>query len=89
MAYSQFRLSGHKLSIETGRWDRRGRGRLPVEERVCPCGAVQTEMHVLEACPLTNDIRGHYEFISWTQLMENRHKFPVQEIVYKLLSRFT
>ena len=45
-AYSQFRLNGHKLAIESGKWNRRGRGRLPVEDRLCPCRSVQTELHV-------------------------------------------
>ena len=36
IAYSQFRVSGHWLAIETGRWNRRGRGRLLVEERLYP-----------------------------------------------------
>ena len=44
LEFSRFRLSGHILAIETGRWNRRGRGRLPVEEWLCPCGGeVQTE----------------------------------------------
>ena len=30
IAYSQFRLSGHELAIESNRWNRRGCGRLPV-----------------------------------------------------------
>lgn len=89
IAYSQFRLSGHKLAIESGRWNRRGRGRLPVEERLCPCGSVQTELHVLECCPLTEDIRAHYEFRSWRQLMDGRDQFMVPRIVYNIMNRFT
>ena len=89
IAYSQFRLSGHKLAIESGRWNRRGRGRLPVEERLCPCGSVQTELHVLESCPLTDNIRAHHEFTSWRQLMDGRDQFMVPRIVYTIMSRFT
>ena len=59
VAYSQFRRSGHKLAIESGRWNRWGWVRLPVEERLCPCGSVQTELHILE-CPLTEDIRARH-----------------------------
>ncbi|MPC20583.1 hypothetical protein E2C01_013536 [Portunus trituberculatus] len=61
--YSQYRVSGHELAIETGRWNMRGRRILPVEERVCSCGAVQTEIHVLESCPLTSDIRARVRFV--------------------------
>ena len=89
IAYSQFRLSGHKLAIETGRWNRRGRGRLPVEERLCPCGSVQTEIHVLESCPLTNNIRNRYSFTSWRQLMDMRDQFNVPMIIYAILSCYT
>ena len=31
ISYSQFRVSGHWLAMETGRWNSRGRGRPPVE----------------------------------------------------------
>ena len=89
IAYSQFRVSGHWLAIETGRWNRRGRGRLPVEERLCQCGAIQTELHVLEECPLTDSVRTHYGFTSWHQLMLHREQFSAAEIVYEILSKFS
>ena len=47
ISFSRFRVCGHNLAIETGSWNRRGRGQLPVEERLCPCGAVQTVPHVV------------------------------------------
>ena len=34
LEFTRFRVSGHSLAIETGRWNRRGRGRLPIEERL-------------------------------------------------------
>ena len=57
IAFSRLRVIGHNLTIETGHWNRLRRGRLEVAERLCPCGDVQTELHVLESCPLTQDIR--------------------------------
>ncbi|MPC59386.1 hypothetical protein E2C01_053405 [Portunus trituberculatus] len=47
ISFTNLRLSGHNLAIETGRWNKRGRGRLPVEECVCVCGLVQLEGHVV------------------------------------------
>ena len=41
IAFTRFRISSHSLAVETGRWNRRGRGRLPLEERLCSCGLVQ------------------------------------------------
>ena len=67
--FTKLRVSGHSLAVETGRWNRRGRGRLPMEERLCPCGAVQTERHVVEACPLTHPLRATHQFHSWEELM--------------------
>ena len=55
-------LGAHSLAIETGRWNRRGQGRLPREQRLCTCGDIQTERHVIETCPLTNPLRQHYGF---------------------------
>ena len=69
LSLTKFRVSGHSLVCETGRWNRRGRGRLPLEERLCPCGAVQTEQHVVEQCPLTYNIRQCYDFFSNTRLI--------------------
>lgn len=57
ISFTRFRLSGHSLAIETGRWNRRGRGRLPIEERLCECGLVQTERHVVEQCHKTQYLR--------------------------------
>ena len=56
IAFTRFRLSSHRLKIETGRW-----AKIPQERRLCPCGAVQTEKHVLCECPLVNDIRLSYD----------------------------
>ena len=53
VSFTRFRVSGHSLAVETGRWNRRGRGRLPLEERLCSCGAIQTERHVVENCPVS------------------------------------
>ena len=33
LAFTRYRVSSHSLAVETGRWNRRGRGRLPMEER--------------------------------------------------------
>ena len=37
ISFTRFRVCGHSLAVETGRWNRRGRGRLPLEERLCTC----------------------------------------------------
>ena len=60
ISFTRFRVSGHSLAVETGRWNRRGRGRLPLEERLCVCGSVQTEKHVVEDCPNTQHFRDFY-----------------------------
>ena len=52
---SRLRLGSHRLKIETGRWSR-----IPRELRLCPCGEVQTESHVLCQCPLTQHIRDNF-----------------------------
>ena len=41
-AFTRFRVSAHSLAVEVRRWNRRGRGRLPLEERLCLCGEIQT-----------------------------------------------
>ncbi|MPC90304.1 hypothetical protein E2C01_085281 [Portunus trituberculatus] len=53
VSWTRLRINGHSLAVEEGRWNRRGRGRLPMEERGCSCGQVQTQRHVTEHCPRT------------------------------------
>ncbi|MPC97365.1 hypothetical protein E2C01_092677 [Portunus trituberculatus] len=53
VSFSRFRLSAQWLAVEVGKWNRRGRGRLPLEERLCPWGVVQTEDHVIKVSLFT------------------------------------
>ena len=69
VSWTRLRLSAHSLAIEEGRWNRRGRGRLPIEERLCTCGSVQTERHVIEECPRTQHIRDRYRFTTVEELL--------------------
>lgn len=46
-------FSAHFLVMETGRWNRRGRGRIPVDTILCRCDKVQTKDHVMTDCPLS------------------------------------
>ena len=50
--FTRSRLSSHRLKIETGRW-----ARIEPEDRLCMCGQIQTEEHVLLYCVLTDHIR--------------------------------
>ena len=49
------------------------KGSFPIEERLCVCGAVQTEMHVVEVCPFLLILDTALIWIVWrTFLMTNR-----------------
>ena len=70
VAFSRLRLSSHRLKCETGRWSR-----LPVEQRLCSCGVIQTESHVLIECPLTEEIRSEFSTLNFnglTRLMQSK-----------------
>ena len=82
IAFTRFRVSSHSLAVETGRWNRRGRGRLPVEERLCSCGLVQSEEHVVSVCPMSQDIRNRYGFTCTKDLLSGRFE---NDIVCKIL----
>ena len=87
LSFTQFRVSGHYLACETGRWNRRGRGRLPLDERVCVCGAVQTERHVVEECPLTQTIRDRNRFSEIGQLFSDNFEPQLTcKIIHNILS---
>ena len=89
VAFTRFRVSSHSLAVETGRWNRRGRGRLPMEERLCSCGAVQSEEHVISFCPLSQHIRDEYSFTGITDLMSrNITDEVVCKIIYQVLNLY-
>ena len=66
---TRLRLGSHYLKIETGRWSR-----LERHLRLCPCGQVQDETHVLLSCPHSDNIRTQYldrlDFSSLAALMD-------------------
>ena len=89
MSFTRFRVSGHSLAVETGRWNRRGRGRLPVEERLCVCGQVQTEQHVVEHCPITSDIRVRYGLYRIQDLFNDKYSNDISvKITHDILNLF-
>ena len=53
VSFTRFRLSSHKLRIETGRWSR-----IPRDLRICECGkGIQDEQHVIKDCLFTEAVR--------------------------------
>ena len=48
---------------------------------------VQTELHVVESCPLTQSIRDLHEFNSWEQLLAKDTDIAI-EIVHSILSTY-
>ena len=89
MAFTRFRLSSHSLAVQTGRWNRRGRGCLPMEERLCSCGSIQTEIHVLCQCPISQHIREEYEFSCVADLISGNFENEIScKIVYRILNLY-
>ena len=52
ISFTRLRLTSHNLRSETGRWSR-----LPAERRLCPCGGIQDEEHIIMSCPKTHALR--------------------------------
>ena len=63
ISFTRMRLSSHYLKIETGRWSR-----IPREERLCQCGELQTEKHVLLECPLLQYLRLIYDDLDYSSI---------------------
>ena len=77
------------MCIETGRWNRRGRGRLPREKRLCVCGEVQTEWHVVEYCPVTRGIRQSVGLTRVEELFSGKYTYDVCcKIVHDILKSY-
>ena len=89
MSFTRFRVSGHCLAIESGRWNRRGRGRLPIEERLCGCGAIQTERHVVEDCPISANIRQYHNLECLEDLFNGKYETEQScKIIHKILTLY-
>ena len=85
MSWTKLRLSAHSLAVETGRWKKRGRERLPIEERLCQCGEVQTERHIIEDCPISQQIRDENNITTANELFERIDHSQVCNIIHKYL----
>ncbi len=80
--YSRFRLSAHRLKVETGRWSR-----IPREARLCDCGIhqVQDEKHFIETCLYLIDLRLEYPNMTF-ELPEFHDQHESASFVYKAMN---
>ena len=89
VSWTRLRLSSHSLAVEKGRWNRRGRGRLPMQERLCSCGVIQTEMHVFENCPISSLVRERNNVTTVSNLFVDRSDYiNVCRIVHEVLALY-
>ena len=88
ISWTRMRVSAHSLAIESGRWNRRGRCRLPIEERVCTCGLVLTEQNVIEACPRTAQLRNQYNYSTVGNIFNMSDYALMCKIAHRILSEY-
>ena len=85
VSWTKIRVSGHSLAVEEGRWNRRGRGRLPLEERLCDCEEIQSERHVIEQC-----LRQKCGITTMKNLLVERDDYvSVCGVIHSILSFYT
>ena len=87
IATTRLRLSAHNLNVETGRW-----ARVPYNDRLCPCGTVQTEDHIICKCPLTADIRSENSDMNFSNIchfFKNSDKVRVCKICARSMRKFS
>ena len=72
IAVTRLRTSSHRLKIESGRW-----ARIPRDLRLCSCGEIQDEEHVLLRCPMSQELRSTFSltanFRSASQLLNAKY----------------
>ena len=86
LQYSRFRLSSHRLKVETGRWSR-----IPRENRLCVCGTghVQDEQHVLCECLMTVDVRNSYPQIAFNMdTLMTLDGTTLAKIIWNIMTKF-
>lgn len=87
VAFTRFCVSAHSLAIEVGRRNRRGRGRLPIEERTCVCSQIQTEVHVTQQCILTQQLTDSCNISYVEELFSDKYSDALTcEIIYQILA---
>ena len=60
-----------------------------MEERLCSCGLVQSEEHVISFCPLSQSLRDNYEFTCIEELMSGRFSNETAcKIIYEVLELY-
>ena len=58
---TRFRLSSHRLKVETGRWSR-----IEKNLRLCSCSnQVQDEFHVLNNCDISHNLRTEFNQLNF------------------------
>lgn len=86
VSFSRFRLSAHRLRVETGRWMR-----IPRNERLCVCNIdIQNEAHVMFHCPITLPIRQTYHIDNiddWKSLYQ-RPLIEICDIIHRIMLEF-
>ena len=87
VSYTRFRLSAHRLRVETGRWTR-----TPRHLRVCTCDHVslQDERHTLFHCNITAQIRTDYDMLdydnNWMKFFNAENHLTLCTVIHKLLN---
>lgn len=90
VSWTRFRVSAHSLAVEKGRWSRWGRGHVPMEERLCSCGQVQSERHVVMECLRTQNIRRECNVSSFESLLLERTDYAeVCSIIHRILQEYS
>ena len=85
ISFTRMRLSSHYLKIETGRWSR-----IPRENRLCECGQVQSEIHVLLTCPLLHNLRlifHELNFDNINELMKSDNIIALAKYIHAVLKQ--
>ena len=75
IAFTRIRLSSHHMRYETGRW-----ARIPPDQRLCACGAIQTDFHVLLECRLTEHVRESNNIIQCMRLCDLFDNFEMKNV---------
>ena len=85
LAFSRLRVISHNLRIETGRW-----ARITRKNRLCPCGLMQTEQHIIENCNLLSNIRECYPGMTFNiDILLNTAEPDMFKVIYDMLNYFS
>lgn len=89
MSFTRFHVPGHNLAMESGWWNKRESGHLPVDPRLYLCvWGFPTGCQVVEFYPISNSVKWNYTLQGTENLFKGKYDIVLLCNVSKILNTY-